>query len=140
MKTLSTLLLVAAFPMFAGAAERYTYECENDADGVEGLCIAVPVESKKVAAQTMQDKGRPPKDRSKMIADDNAKTMFKASDVVEEEAVKNQANVPSADAANTAKTISAQEKIRQVEIFLQPTKGAQGGLGTGTSDPTKAGK
>jgi hypothetical protein len=135
-KSFTTLLLIAVFPILANAADRYTYECENDANGGEGLCIAVPIENKQ-AANSMIDKGRPPKDRSKMIADKPAKNVFRASDVVSSEANTNQADLPNTEnLEGAAANISAQEKIRQVEQFLQPTKGPQG---LGDDGPTKAG-
>ncbi len=139
--------MIAVFPVLSNAADRYTYECENDANGGEGLCLAVPVENKQ-AANSMLDKGRPPKDRSKMIADQPSKTpseikvekenVFRAADVVSSEADANRTDLPNTEnLEGAAANILAQEKIQQVEQFLQPIKGPQG---YGDDGPTKAGK
>jgi hypothetical protein len=142
MKRLFTVLAIAVLPGLLNAADRYTYECENDANGGEGLCIAVPLENKQ-AANSMIDKGRPPRDRSKMIADQpeknqKQKDVFRASDVVTSETNATRSELPNTEnLEGAAANISAQEKIRQVEQFLQPTKGP---LGLGDDGPTKAGK
>jgi hypothetical protein len=147
-KTLAILLTIAVFPVLTNAADRYTYQCENDENGGEGLCIAVPVENRQ-AANSMIDKGRPPKDRSKMLADqpestsqknsqkNPQKNVFRASDVVSSEANATRTELPNTEnLEGAAANISAQEKIQQIEQFLQPTKGPQG---LGDDGPSKAG-
>lgn len=142
MKTIILLLVSVLLPIVSFAADRYTYECEDDAGGMEGLCIAVPKDT-KTAANSMLDKGRPPKDRSKMIADQpeaqkDADTVFNPTDFVSSDANAIRSNLPSTESLEgAAANISAQEKLHEVEQFLQTTKGA---TGLGSDSPTKAGE
>ena len=143
MKNVIALLLITLIPVLAHAADRYSYQCEDDENGQEGLCIAVPNDQaanvKNKQAARIQERGLPPKDRSKMLANEpQPKTTFNAADTVTSETLAKQAGNAKAGTADAAtKNITAQEKIRQVEIFLQPTRGAQG-IGT-DSGPSKAG-
>lgn len=140
MKNVKWIFVVALLPFVVNAA-KYEYQCESDADGAEGLCLAEPTDVKSELSAKNR-KGSTVVEsadtkRASVPISQKARIQFGAtSDSVGDAAPGLSTKVQDANA--TLQAARAQEKIRQVETFLQNTKGPEGGLGTADQGPIKA--
>ncbi|MCM2282770.1 MAG: hypothetical protein NDI61_13095 [Bdellovibrionaceae bacterium] len=127
-------------------AAKYDYLCESDEDGEEGLCLAeptdVPPKKKKTSAIAAAEESEFP-NSVRSIAGQNARRPRVIFGAVNENGEDELEGLPSQlqkGSTAAAQAMRAQETIRQVETFLQNTKGPQGGLGTSEQGPIKAGQ
>ncbi len=139
---LGWLFGLALVPVAVGAAN-YDYLCESDVEGPEGLCLAEPSDVQQPTVPAGKRKaGTIAETETRPVAKPDGrkgKVLFGATD----DGARDPApglSTKAQGAAATEQAARAQDKIRQVEIFLQNAKGPQGGFGTPDADPIKAGQ